>query len=55
MHVFNLIMLILGVKGGRRPAPKADNLTNIYVRRLSRNVGSSKSDDPMGLHGLLQG
>jgi hypothetical protein len=43
-------------RGKGRPARRADNLTTIFVSRLSRqNVGSSTSHNPMGLHGLLQG
>jgi hypothetical protein len=44
---------ILGGKG--RPARKADNLTAIYEPIVYKNVGTSTSHNPMGLHGLLQG
>jgi hypothetical protein len=36
-----------------RPARKADNFTTIFD--CLENVGSSTSDNPMGLHSILQG
>jgi hypothetical protein len=44
---------ILGGKG--RPARKANNLTHLLWADCLENVGTSKSHNPMGLHGLLQG
>jgi hypothetical protein len=44
------------IPGGEgRPAPKADNLTAICEPIVYKNVGSSTSHSPMGLHGPLQG
>jgi hypothetical protein len=37
-----------------QPAHTADNL-NAICARLSKNVGASISQNPMGLHSLLQG
>jgi hypothetical protein len=44
---------LLGGKG--RPARKADNLTAICVPTVWKMWGTSTSDNPMGLHGLLLG
>jgi hypothetical protein len=41
--------------GGKgRPARKAD-VTTICERIFKKNVGASTSQNPMGLHGRLQG
>jgi hypothetical protein len=40
--------------GKRRSVRKAENLTAIYEYCLE-NVGASTYQNPMGLHGLLQG
>jgi hypothetical protein len=41
--------------GEERPARKADNLTAICEPIVYKNVGTSTSHSPMGLHGPLQG
>jgi hypothetical protein len=40
--------------GTRRRARKAENLTAICELTVQKNVGASKSHNPMGLHGLLE-
>jgi hypothetical protein len=41
--------------GKGRPARKPDNLTAICETYCLENVGASTSQNPMSLHGLLQG
>jgi hypothetical protein len=49
-------MSIRNLPGGKgRPVRGADNLTPICESIVRKNVGGPMSQNPMGLHGLLQG
>jgi hypothetical protein len=49
-------MITRNLTGGKgRPARKANNLTAICEPTVQKNEGSSTSQNPMGLHVLLQG